>query len=131
MIQGVVFDTNVLISATLWDNSEAQKILFKCIKNDIKIFSSKEIIEEYKRILERDFDYRDEEIREILEKVFRFLSLVIPKNKVDIVKEDSDDNKIIECALESNADYIITYDKHLLNLKSYNGIKIIKPDEFT
>ena len=56
MITKVVFDTNVLISATLWDNSVAQKFLFRCIQDNIQIFSSQEILEEYKEILARDFD---------------------------------------------------------------------------
>lgn len=62
MMIKVVFDTNVLISATLWDNSVAQKFLFKCIRENIQIFSSQDIIEEYKRILKRDFDYNEQEI---------------------------------------------------------------------
>ncbi|MBI2671412.1 putative toxin-antitoxin system toxin component, PIN family, partial [Candidatus Woesearchaeota archaeon] len=42
----------------------------------------------------------------------------------------SDDNKIIECAIDGNSDCIITKDKHLLKLKEYKGIKIITPEEF-
>lgn len=129
MTEKIVFDTNVLISATLWENSAAQKLLFKCIKENIQIFSSQEIIEEYKEILARDFDYDEQEIGEILERVFQFLTLVNPSKKVDIVKEDSEDNKIVECALESKADYIISYDKHLLNLKEFERMKIVKPEE--
>jgi len=125
----VVFDTNVLISATLWEGSVAQKFLFKCIKENIQIFSSQKIIEEYKEILARDFDYIEYEIGEILEKVLQFVTLVTPIKKIDIVKEDADDNKIIECAVESDAEYIISYDKHLLKLKVYLGIKIIRPEE--
>ena len=48
---------------------------------------------------------------------------------MDVVKEDPDDNKIIECAIESEAEYILSYDNHLLRLKEYLGIKIIKPEE--
>lgn len=129
MIKGVVFDTNVLISSTLWDDSVAQKFLFKCIKEDIQIFSSQEIIDEYKEILVRDFDYSAREIGEILEIVLQFVILVTPSGKIDIVKEDSDDNKVIECAVESEAGYIISYDKHLLKLKEYHDIKIIIPEE--
>jgi len=124
-----VFDTNVLISATLWHDSVAQKLLFKLIKAEVPIFSSQEILEEYKEILKRDFDYSDEEINEIMKKVLQFLTLVIPSEKIEIVKEDLDDNKIIECALESQAKYILSYDNHLLNLKEYQDIKIIKPEE--
>ena len=129
MITKVVFDTNMLISATLWDNSVAQKFLFRCIRENIQVFSSQEIIDEYKEILARDFDYKEQEIREMVEKILQFITLVNPKNKVYAVKEDSDDNKIIECAIESEAEYIISYDKHLLKIKKYNGIKIVRPEE--
>ncbi len=125
----IVFDTNVLISSTLWDNSVAQKFLFRCIKENIQIFSSQEIIEEYKEILTRDFDYKEQEIREILEKILQFLTLASPSMKLNVVKEDIDDNKIIECAIESKSEYILSYDKHLLKLKEYQGIKIFRPEE--
>ncbi|MEK6848877.1 MAG: putative toxin-antitoxin system toxin component, PIN family [Nanoarchaeota archaeon] len=129
MITRVVFDTNVLLSATLWEGSVAQKFLFKCINENIQIFSSKEIIEEYTEILKRDFDYNEQEIGKIFERVLQFITLVVPSVKIDIVKDDTDDNKIIECAVEASADYIISYDKHLLNIGEYQGIKIVKPEE--
>ena len=56
--------------------------------------------------------------------------LAIPKTKVNAVKDDPDDNKFIEAALEGKADYIISQDKHLLKLKEFRKIKIIIPDEF-
>lgn len=46
----VVFDTNILISSTLWDGSVAQKLLYKLINQDALIFSSTEILEEYEKI---------------------------------------------------------------------------------
>jgi len=123
----VVFDTNVLLSATLWDKSEAQKLLFEFIKADVTIYSSVEILSEYKKVLKRDFDYTAEEITSILEIVLATLTLVEPLEKVHVVEDDPEDNKIIECALAAHADYIISYDPHLLNLKEYNGIKIVLP----
>ena len=107
----------MLVSATLWDNSVAQKFLFKCLKENVQIFSSQKIIEEYKEILARDFDYKAQEIREILKIILQFLTLVTPSKKIEIIKEDADDNKIIESAIESKSEYIISYDKHLLKLK--------------
>ena len=126
----VVFDTNVLISATLWDNSVSQKLLFQLIEGEIPIYSSLEILEEYQKVLKRDFEYSNQEIIEIVEKVLQFVSLVISNERVNIVKEDPEDNKILECAIESKSNYIFTYDKHLLKLKEYNNIKIIKPNDF-
>ncbi len=125
----VTLDTNILLSATLWDGSVAQKLLFDLIRQGIKIYSTLEIISEYQEILKRDFEFSDEEIYEITEKVLAFVTLVNPQTKIKAVKDDPDDDVIIECALESESKYIITYDKHLLNLKEFRGIRIIKPEE--
>ncbi|MBU0456529.1 MAG: putative toxin-antitoxin system toxin component, PIN family [Nanoarchaeota archaeon] len=124
----VTFDTNAILSATLWDGSVAQKLLHDLIMQNVKIYSSLEILDEYQKVLKRDFDFSDEDVAEIMEKVLAFVTLVKLSMKVDVVKEDADDNIIIECALESNSKYIITYDPHLLKLKEYNGIQIIKPE---
>ena len=124
----VTFDTNALLSATLWDGSVAQKLLHDLIRRDVKIYSSPEILNEYQKVLKRDFNFSDEEVAEIMEKVFVFVTLVIPSTKIDVVKEDPDDNAIIECAVESKSKYIITYDPHLLKFKEYEGIQIIKPE---
>ena len=125
----VTFDTNVLLSATLWDASVAHKLLYDLIRKDVKIYSSQEIINEYQKILRRDFKFSDKEVTEITKKILIFAKIVQPKQKINIVKEDPDDNIIIECAIESKSEYIITYDKHLLNIKQYKQIKIIKPEE--
>jgi len=129
MKTGVVFDTNVLISSTIWEGSVAQKLLFKLIQEDIKIFSSPELLQEYQKILKRDFGYLDGETRNIIYKVSKFLTFVNPLKKVKVIKEDPDDNKVVECAIESRARYIISYDKHLLKLKNYKDINIIRPEE--
>ena len=89
-------------------------------------------MDETAEVLERDFEYSKNEGRnviEVIEKILLFVNLIEPKQKIDIIKDDPDDNKIIECAFESSSDYIVTYDKHLLKLKEYKGIKILKPEE--
>jgi uncharacterized protein len=124
----VTFDTNALLSATLWDGSVAQKLLYDLIKQNVTIYSSLDILGEYQRVLKRDFDFSDEEVAEIMEKILSFVTLVKPTQKVKVVLEDPDDNVIIECALESRSKYIITYDPHLLKLKEYKKIQIIRPE---
>ncbi len=125
----VVFDTNVLLSSTIWAGSVAQKLLFKIIKSDVNIFASDEIVSEYEKVLKRDFGYSDEEILNIRKKIMVFLNLVAPNKKIEVVKDDPDDNKVIECAIASSSDCILTYDKHLLKLKSFEKIRIITPEE--
>ena len=110
-------DTNFLISATQWKNSVAHKLLIKLIEADAQLFTTKEIIEEFNEVLIRDFKYSNEEVENIIEKILFITTLVSPSIKLDIIKDDPDDNIVLECAQESNSEYIITYDKHLLKLK--------------
>jgi len=63
-------------------------------------------------------------------KIISISKIVEPLEKLDVVKEDPDDNKILECAKEGKVDYIVTQDKHLLKLKSFEGIEILNPCEF-
>ena len=125
----IAADTNFLVSATQWNYSISHRLLKKLIINNVEIFTTKEVLDELAEVLKRDFLYNEEEIKNILERVLQFVTLVTSSKKLDIVKEDPDDNKIIECAIESNADYIISYDKHLLKLREYENIKIITPEE--
>jgi len=67
----------------------------------------------------------------------RFISLLIeiatlvePKKKLKVVKDDPQDNKFLECALEAKADLIVSGDKHLLKLKEYEGIPIVSSADF-
>tara|TARA_Y100000310_G_scaffold292948_1_gene322140 strand:+ start:138 stop:536 length:399 start_codon:yes stop_codon:yes gene_type:complete len=125
----ITVDTNFLISSTQWDYSVGHKLLINLIENNVEIYTTNEILEEFSKVLKRDFKYNDDETANIIEGILPFLILIDPKTKVNIVKDDPDDNKIIECALESDSEYIITYDNHLLKLKEYKGIRIIKPEE--
>ncbi len=126
----VVLDTNVLLSATLWSGSVAQKLLFKLFESNASIFSSLEIISEYTRVLKRDFNYSDTEASYVASRVLAFVTLVKPVVKLSVVKEDADDNKIIECALASNSLFLITYDKALLKIKNYQNISVLTPEQF-
>jgi predicted nucleic acid-binding protein len=66
-----------------------------------------------------------------IEKIRAKAILVHPKNKVSVIKEKDDDNRILECAIEGRAQYLISGDrKHLLPVKEYQGIKILSPTEF-
>ncbi len=126
----VTVDTNFLISATQWDYSVAHKLLKNFILSDAEIFTTQDILDETIEVLKRDFEYSKDEAKNIIEKILLFAKLIEPKQKVEIIKDDPDDNKVIECAIESSSNYIISYDRHLLKLKEYKGIKIITPEEF-
>ena len=110
----VVLDTNVFVSGIHWTGS-SEKILCVWMEGKFELVSSLPIIEEIVRILANfklplDADNISWWENLILEKSL----VVVPSEEVDIVKNDSDDNKFIEAALEAQAEYIISQDKHLL-----------------
>lgn len=63
--------------------------------------------------------------------VLRTYSINTPSNmKIDAVPEDPQDNKFITAAIEGEADYIVSGDRHLRDLKNHQGIPIVSPSEF-
>lgn len=126
----VVLDTNILISATMWDNSVSNKLMRALAEKDIEIFTSYDILEEYKKVIRRDFKYEEEDINKIILELLSYMQVIEPITKIKIILKDPDDNMIIECAADSNSDFIISYNKHLLEIEEYEGIKVLTPEEF-
>lgn len=126
----LVLDTNVLVSAFIWENSVARKVLYKLTILKAEMYSSEEIILEFQRVLKRDFGLTDEDVIYSMKEIFASMKIIAPAIKLDIIKEDPDDNKIVECAVASQSDFILSYNLHLLKLKEYAGIRVIRPDRF-
>ena len=124
----ITVDTNFLISATQWSYSVSHKLLRRLIEDNHEIFTTNETLSEFAEILDRDFKYEKEEIRDKVEKLIAVVKIVQVEDKINLIKRDPDDNVIIECALASLSDYVITYDKDLLDIEEYMGIKIVRPD---
>ena len=129
----IIIDTNLFFSAYAFDKT-ILKLIDSCFEK-FQIFTSLEIIAEIKEILLRDTtrnkikNYLEEEVFNFIEKIVDESNIEIPSSKLTTCR-DPKDNKFLELALEVNADYIISGDKDLLELKEYQGTKIIKPSEF-
>ena len=126
----VVLDSNVYIAAFL-AKGLASDILKFGEKGKIEIYTSKEILDEVKGKLVKKAKLEELYVKQLLSHVEKSLKIIRPIKKLSVVKEDSDDNKILECAVEAGANLIVTMDKHLLKLKSYEGIGIVHPKTLT
>ena len=124
-----VLDTNVFISALFW-KGVPYEVVRKSLTGEFLIIISPEIIEEISERLLNKFKFPLADANDFIEIITINSYIVEPKNKLKVVKEDPNDDKIIECAYEGGADYIVSGDKHLLRLKEYRRIKIITPREF-
>jgi putative PIN family toxin of toxin-antitoxin system len=97
----VVLDTNVLISAILFGGKPRQ-ILEKAIRGEIRLCISEPILEELKGVLQRSkFDYSTEMIQVILTELTGVADSVNPSRTINVVSEDPEDNRILECAVEA------------------------------
>ena len=126
----VVLDTNVLVSA-LFFKGELSKLLFP-LKKFILLFSEETLNEFIKVLHYPKFSLTKDEIEYLLQfEILPYSKIVEVTFKFDKeICPDKDDLKFLELAVSAKADYIITGDKDLLNLKKINEIKILSPKEF-
>lgn len=127
----VILDTNIFVSGLHWQGASA-KVIDAWSDGKFELVSSEDIIEELTNTL-LGFKKKALPLKIILERVTIITAgatIVHPSIQHNAVKADPDDNKFIDAAVEANADYIVTQDNDLLRIKEFQGVKIVKPEEF-
>jgi len=126
----VILDTNVLVSALGWQGNP-HRVFQKVIAKEAELFISYGQFEELARVLDYPkFNFTEDEKARFKGLISTIAVFVTPRTKLDIVKEDPSDNRILECALVAKADFIISGDEHLLALGKLEGTKIVSPGLF-
>jgi putative PIN family toxin of toxin-antitoxin system len=127
----VVLDTNVLVSALLFETT-LSKIIDLWQGGTIISVISKDTFQELRAVLAYPkFSLTPNEIRSILEQeIIPFFEVIEVIEEVKGVCADPADDKFLACALAASADYLMSGDKALIDLKQYKSVKIIKPSEF-
>jgi len=124
----VVLDTNVLVGAHFNPGSASNRILELCQRKKLVLLLTSHILKEFSLIL-RNISAR-KNFRKRIDKIISQAILIKRAPRVNVVTEDPEDNKFLSCALAGKADYIITSDRHLLVLRKFRGIRIVKPVQF-
>ena len=124
-----VFDTNILFSATGWRGSPYQCVAL-ARQSKITLVLCREILTEYHEKLQAKLGMTHEQATRAVAEILACATLIEIKNELHIVIDDPDDDKIIECAVTGEATYVVSGDRHLLNMKEYQGIAIIRANEF-
>lgn len=125
----VVFDTNIFISALNWSGNPWIAYL-RWLNDEFILVTSTAILSELCDILRRNFNRSDDEAYDIYNLIGSLSMVVTPTERIEVIERDPDDNRILECAVEGNANYIVSGDRHLLDLERYQGIEIITTSEF-
>ena len=125
----IVVDTNILVSAYVFPGSIISELFERIISGEFILGISEEIIAEFKSVLMNKFRLPEKMALEYIDIIKGNSSSVKPDKTISVIK-DKQDNRILECAVKFKADYIISGDSHLLKLKKYGKIKIIKASDF-
>lgn len=125
----VVVDTNILISGIFW-RGKPYNVVRNALTKKYSLYLSPKILNELEEKLRVKFKFPEEQIQTHIDILTAYGEIIKPTVKVDAIKDDPDDNHILECAITCKADYIVSGDSHLLNLREYKGIKILSAREF-
>jgi len=127
----VVLDTNVLISGIFW-TGKPKKIINYARKRKIIFLTSKKLLEELKDVLtskQKPFKLTKKEASIILDHLKKIGEICNIKSSISVCVHEAD-NRVLECAIDGKADYIVTGDKHLLEIGKFENIEIITVKEF-
>jgi hypothetical protein len=129
-----VIDTNLFVSSLISEKGSPAKLIERWKKGEFHLCISQPIIEEVFEVINRPkikarFGIESEVIQELKSIILE--RAIISLSTYEVGRSpDPKDNMFIACALEEGADYVISGDSHLLNLKSYQGIQIVDVNTF-
>ena len=125
----VVIDTNVFISAFYLPESRPANVVLLARRKTILNLISPQILKEVERIIKKKLLWDNSKTEGAVRLIKNFSEEVHPQERLAIIVDDPD-NLILECAVAGQANFIISGDKHLLNLKNFQGINIVTPVDF-
>ncbi len=125
-----VLDTNVLVSAFARPHGRVAPLWRAAQAGRYRLLLSPAIVREVARVLRKDFLWEESRTIHQLKRLGKKGEIIVPNVTVDIIHDDPADNRILECAVAGHADVIVSGDRHLRKLKSYQGMPIVRPVDF-
>ena len=125
----VTLDTNIYVSGLEFGGAPL-RLLQMAVDGEIEIAISQPIMDETTRVLRDKFGRSEERLAETEEWIRSFTRLVVPKQALDVIKEDPPDNRILECAEAAFSEFIVSGDQHLLRIKQHGNARIVKVADF-
>ena len=131
----VVLDSNVLVSSYINSLGAPARIVAAWRAEMFTLVVSEPVLSEYRRSLNyprvsRRHGLTPDQIADRIAHIHEIALMVVPESVPRVVPDDPDDDQILACALAGQADQIVTGDHHLLDLREYQGIRILSPAAF-
>lgn len=130
-----VLDTNVVVSALFSPRGSPAAILQAWRRAALEWWTSPDLLDELARVLHRPLSlqrlgWSGDEAEVFMDGVRARVATVTPEERLRVVAADPSDDRVLEAAVASRADCIVTGDRHLLELADYEGIPILSPSRF-
>jgi putative PIN family toxin of toxin-antitoxin system len=129
-VRTVTLDSNIYVSALEFRSKGPRALLDMALEGTIRIAVSQAIIEETLGILRTRFRWKTAQLLGAEATIRAAAMVVTPTVILDVVKDDPDDDRIVECAASSRSEAINTNDGDLLRMKLYDGIRMMRFGEF-
>ncbi len=134
----IVLDTNVLVSAILSPRSKSAHIIRFILDGVLNLLISQDILDEtycvvrYPKLVKlmKKNGVAPKEVDFVIERLSAIAVVTPGELTLDVIHDDPSGNKILACAVEGEADFIISGDHHLAELKEFQGITIVNPATF-
>ena len=126
----VTADTNIYISG-YQIGGVPRRFLDLAAEGEFRLDICPAIVTETIRVLRGKFLWDAQALRDIEADILGYTNLVMPLDDINFIQSDPDDNRILECAVKAQSDFIVSGDtRHVLPLGIYEGIRIVKVAEF-
>lgn len=125
----VVFDTNVLISAFVFPGGAPEPAYRAALSGRVTLVTSPPLLAELARVLADKFGWEEAMVEAAVGQVARIGTVVRPRDTLSVIEHDPDDDRVLEAAREGSADVIMSGDRHLLELGSWEAIRIVRVAE--
>ncbi|HVU14049.1 MAG TPA: putative toxin-antitoxin system toxin component, PIN family [Phototrophicaceae bacterium] len=130
----MVFDTNIVVSGTLWRGAPYRAVQ-AAYQRQIKALISEAMLDELKEVIERPkfadrLNLLGKTSTEVVEGYAAITEIIEVESVEAVVNADADDDQVLACALSGHADYIVSGDPHLLTIEHYQNIPILAANDF-
>jgi uncharacterized protein len=122
-------DTNVWVGGIRW-RGNAYQIIQRGESRAYTIVTSHTLLHELMRVLRQAFAFSDDLAYEWYARIHRFAEVIKPTILLNVITRDPDDNRVLECAVAGQCEYIVSRDRDLLDLKQYDEIEIVNVEQF-
>lgn len=128
-------DTNILISGLISSKGAPHEIFSALRRRDFVLITSLEILQEIEEVLDyprvrKACKLTPEQIKGSIKLARKYSYKCRSVSNLQIIEADPDDNKFLHAAIKGNAGYIVSGDKHLLDIRSFQGISIVTARQF-